>query len=249
MLALAAQHPVLFIVEDLHCIDPSTLELLSLLIDQGPTARILTPLTCRPEFRLPWDPCSHLTQLTLSRLARTEAEVMVAPVAGGKALPAEVCQQMVANTDGVPLFVEELTKTVPESGLLREREDHYELTGSLPRLAIPAMLHDSLMARLDRLAAIKEVAQLGATLGRAFPYELLRAISPLDEATLQDARSRLVVAELLHQQGLPPQATCLFKHALVQGTAHQSVLKSRRQQFHQRVAQVLTERSPETAET
>jgi class 3 adenylate cyclase len=213
LLALASQQPLLLIVEDLHWIDPSTLELLSLLIDQVPTARMFALLTCRPEFRSPWPLRSHLTQLMLSRLPRSQVEVMVDHVAGGKALPPEVHQQVVAKTDGVPLFVEELTKMVLESGLLREREDHYELTGPLPPLAIPATLHDSLMARLDRLATVKEVAQLGAILGRAFPYELLQAVSPLDEGPLQHALERLVEAELLYQRGVPPQATYLFKHA------------------------------------
>jgi predicted ATPase len=138
---------------------------------------------------------------------------------------------------------------VLESGLLHEREDHYELTGPLPPLAIPATLHDSLMARLDRLAAGKAVAQLGATLGRAFPYALLAAVSPLDEETLQQALARLVEAELLYQRGVPPQATYLFKHALIQEAAYQSLLKSTRQQYHQRIAQVLEEQFPETAET
>src|SRR5262249_50101279 len=150
---------------------------------------------------------------------------------GGKGLPAEVCQQVVAKTDGVPLFVEELTKMVLESGLLREQESHYELVGPLPPLAIPATPHDSLMARLDRLAAVKEVAQLGATLGRAFPYALLRAVSPLDEATLQLALARLVEAELLYQRGVLPQVTYLFKHALIQEAAYQSLLKSARQRY------------------
>jgi hypothetical protein len=166
LLAVAAQQAVLLIVEDLHWEDPSTLDLLSLFIAQGPTARILTLLTCRPEFRPPWAIRAHLTHLTLSRLPRSRAEIMVACVMGGKALPPEVVEQVVAKIDGVPLFVEELTKMVLESGLLSEREGHYELTGLLPPLAIPATLHDSLMARLDRPATVKEVAQLAATLGR-----------------------------------------------------------------------------------
>ena len=174
---------------------------------------------------------------------------MVERVVGGKALPAEVHQQVVARTDGVPLFVEELTRMVLESGLLREREDHYELTGPLPPLAIPTTLHDSLMARLDRLAAVKDVAQLGATLGRTFSYELLQAVTPLDDAALQQALAQLVAAELLYQRGAPPQATYLFKHALIQEAAYQSLLKSTRQQSHQRIAQVLETRFPETLET
>ncbi len=240
--ALAARQPVLFIVEDLHWGDPSTLELLSLLIDQGPTARILTLLLFRPEFRPPWGFRAHVTPLTLVRLPQHQTEVMVERVAGGKALPAEVVEQVVAKTDGVPLFVEELTKMVLESGLLRERAERHELTGPLPPLAIPTTLHDSLMARLDRLAAVKGLAQLGATLGREFSYTLLQAVSSLEEATVQQALARLVEAELLYQRGVPPQATYLFKHALIQEVAYQSLLKSTRQQYHQRIAQVLVER-------
>ena len=177
--------------------------------------------------------------MTLNRLPRRQAAEMTGRVAHGKALPAEVVEQVVAKTDGVPLFVEELTKMVLESGLLQEREERYELTGPLPPLAIPATLHDSLMARLDRLAAVKGLAQLGATLGREFSYELLQAVSPWDEGTLQRGLQQLVAAEFLYQQGLPPQATYRFKHALIQDAAYQSLLRSTRQQHHQRIAQVL----------
>ena len=170
-------------------------------------------------------------------------------MAHGKDLPPEVVEQIVARTDGVPLFVEELTKMVLESGLLQEREDRYELTGPLPPLAIPATLHDSLMARLDRLATVKGLAQLGATLGREFSYALLQAVSPWDEGTLQRGLQQLVEAEFLYQRGLPPQATYLFKHALIQEAAYQSLLRSTRQQYHQRIAQVLEERFPEVVET
>jgi predicted ATPase len=158
-------------------------------------------------------------------------------------------EQVVAKTDGVPLFVEELTKMVLESGLLRERAECYELTGPLLPLAIPTTLHDSLMARLDRLAAVKGLAQLGATLGREFSYELLRAVSPWDEDTLRRGLQQLVAAEFLYQRGLPPQAAYVFKHALIQDAAYQSVLRSTRQQYHQRIAQVLEEHFPETTET
>jgi predicted ATPase/class 3 adenylate cyclase len=247
--ALAARQPVLFIVEDLHWGDPSTLELLNLLIDQGPTARILTLLVFRPEFRPSRGFRAYVTPMALARLPHHQTEALVEQVIGGKELPAEVRQQIVAKTDGVPLFVEELTKMVLESGLLRERAGVYELTGPLPSLAIPATLHDSLMARLDRLATVKEVAQLGATLGRTFSFDLLQAVAPWDDATLQHALARLVEAELLYQRGLPPTATYLFKHALIQEAAYQSVLKSRRQQAHQRIAQVLEERFPDTAQT
>ena len=249
LLRRAAQQPILFVMEDLHWVDPSTLELLSLLVDQGPTARILALFTFRPDFSPPWTGRSHLTQVTLPRLPRRQAAEMIGRVAHSKALPPEVVEQVVSKTDGVPLFVEELTKMVLESGLLQEREDRYELTSPLPPLAIPTTLHDSLMARLDRLATVKSLAQLGATLGREFSYELLQAVSPWDEGTLRHGLQQLVEAEFLYQQGLPPQATYLFKHALIQDTAYQSLLRSTRQQYHQQIAQVLEAQFPASVET
>jgi len=249
LLALTEQQPPLFIVEDLHWIDPSTLEFLTLLVEPGPTAQLLTLLTCRPEFQPPWGLRTHLTPTALQRLPQSQVEVLIARVTGGKALPPAVLQHVVTKTDGVPLFVEELTKTVLESGLLRETQYCYELTGPLPPLAIPATLHDSLMARLDRLAAVKAVAQLGAVLGRTFTYEVLQAVTSLDEASMQQALARLVDAELLYQRGVPPQATYLFKHALIQEAAYQSLLKSTRQQYHQRIAQVLETQFPASVET
>jgi predicted ATPase/class 3 adenylate cyclase len=249
LLRIASQQPMLFVMEDLHWVDPSTLELLTLLVDQGPTARILALLTFRPDFSPPWTGRSHLTQVTLTRLPRRQAAELAGRVAHGKALPAEVVAQVVAKTDGVPLFVEELTKMVLESGLLQEREEHYELTGPLPPLAIPATLHDSLMARLDRLATVKGLAQLGATLGREFSYDLLQAVSPWDEDAVRRGLQQLVEAEFLYQQGLPPQATYRFKHALIQEAAYQSLLRSTRQQYHQRIAQVLEARFPALCET
>jgi predicted ATPase/class 3 adenylate cyclase len=249
LLKIAAQQPLLFVMEDLHWVDPSTLELLSLLVDQGPTARILALFTCRPAFNPPWTGRSHLTQMTLNRLPRRQAAELTARVAHGKVLPAEVVEHVVGKTDGVPLFVEELTKMVLESGLLQEREDHYELTGPLPPLAIPTTLHDSLMARLDRLAAVKGLAQLGATLGREFAYDLLQAVAPWDEDTLHRGLHQLVAAEFLYQQGLPPHATYRFKHALIQDAAYQSLLRSTRQQHHLYIAQVLEARFPEVCET
>ena len=249
LLRIAAQQPVLLVMEDLHWVDPSTLELLNLLVDQGPTARILALLTFRPDFSPPWTGRSHCTQVTVHRLPRRQAVEIIRQVAHNKALPSEVVEQIVAKTDGVPLFVEELTKMVLESGLLQEREERYELTGPLPSLAIPATLHDSLMARLDRLATVKGLAQLGATLGREFSYELLQAVSPWDEGTLQRGLHQLVEAEFLYQRGVPPQATYLFKHALIQEAAYQSLLRSTRQQYHQHIAQVVEARFPEVCET
>ncbi len=249
LLKIAAQQPVLFVMEDLHWVDSSTLELLSLLVDQGPTARILALLTFRPDFSPPWTGRSHLTQVTLHRLPRPQTLEVIHQVAHGKPLPPEVVEQIVAKTDGVPLFVEELTKMVLESGLLQEQDERYALTGPLPPLAIPATLHDSLMARLDRLATMKALAQLVATLGREFSYALLQAVSPWDEETLHQGLHQLVEAEFLYQRGVPPQATYLFKHALIQDAAYQSLLRSTRQQYHQRIAQVVAERFPETVET
>jgi predicted ATPase len=187
--------------------------------------------------------------VTLNRLPHRQAAELTGRVAQGKALPPEVIEQVVAKTDGVPLFVEELTKMVLESGLLRERKERYELMAPLPPLAIPATLHDSLMARLDRLATVKDVAQLGATIGRTFAYELLQAVSPSDEATLQQGLRELVAAEFLYQRGMSPQATYLFKHALIQDAAYQSLLRSTLQQYHQRIAETLAAQFPEIIET
>ncbi|HEV8713122.1 MAG TPA: adenylate/guanylate cyclase domain-containing protein [Candidatus Binatia bacterium] len=248
----AEQAAVFCTWEDLHWADPSTLELLALYLEQIPTTQIFTILTCRPEFIPPWRPHSHITQLTLSRLGRQQVESMVERVTRGKALPAAVLQQIVAKTDGVPLFVEELTKMVLESGLLREGNGHYvgaHGSAPIPPLAIPSTLQDSLMARLDRLATVREVVQLGATLGREFTYELLQAVSLVDEVTLQKGLTQLVEAEFLYQRGLPPQAKYIFKHALIQDAAYQSLLKSKRQQLHRQIAQVLEEQFPETTET
>ena len=249
LLAETVQQPVLAVWEDLHWADPSTLELLGLLLDQVPTTRLLLVLTCRPEFQPPWAPRSYVTPLALSRLPRHQVEEMVLGVTGGKALPAEVVQQIVAKTDGIPLFVEELVKTILDAGLVREEAERYVLTRSVAPLAIPATLQDALMARLDRLAAVKEVAQLGAVLGREFAYALLRAVAPMDEPTLQQSLAQLVAAELLYQHGILPQATYRFKHALVQDAAYQALLRSTRQQYHARIAHVLEAQFPETAAT
>src|SRR4029434_7275003 len=230
LLRLAAAQPLLLIMEDLHWVDPSTLEWLSLLVDQGPTARILALCTCRPDFHPPWTGRSHCTQVMLARLPQRQATELTHQVAQGKALPAEVVTQIVAKTDGVPLFVEEVTKTVLESGLLQAQEEHLALTGPLPPLAIPVTLHDALLARLDHLGTAKGLAQLGATLGHEFAYALLQAVAPWDEATVRRALQQLVAAELLYQRGLPPQATYVFKHALIQDAAYQSLLRRTRQQ-------------------
>ena len=183
--AEAERQPVLAVWEDLHWADPTTLELLGLVIEQAPTAPMLHVLTSRPAFRPPWPPRSHLTALVLNRLGRPQVEALIARRVGDNVLPLEVVQHIVTKTDGVPLYVEELTKVLLASPLLREEAGKYVLTGPLRTVTIPDTLQDALMARLDQLPAPKEVAQLGAVLGREFPYKLLRAIAPQDEQTLQ----------------------------------------------------------------
>jgi predicted ATPase/class 3 adenylate cyclase len=244
----ATRSPLLILLEDLHWIDASSLELLALLADQVPASPICLLLTARPEFRPPWAGRSHTTQVTLNRLPRRQTEELVLRVTGNKPLPAEVLQHVVAGADGVPLFVEEITKTVLESGVLRDRADGYELAGPLRSLAIPATLNDSLMARLDRLPEAKPVAQLAAAIGREFTYELLAAVSPLPAPDLQRELGRLVDAELLYQRGLPPASQYIFKHALIQEAAYQSLLRSTRQQYHRRIVDVLGERFPQVGE-
>jgi class 3 adenylate cyclase/DNA-binding winged helix-turn-helix (wHTH) protein/predicted ATPase len=248
LVGLAMQQPVLLIIEDLHWVDPSTLEWLTLFLDQIPTTPILLVLTYRPAFQVPWANRSSLTQITLPRLSRQHVEQMVMHLTGGKPLPGEVLRSLVPRTDGMPLFVEELTKTVLETNLLCETHDHYELSGPLPAFAIPTTLHDSLMARLDRLGTAKSIAQLGATMGRRFTYALLQAVLRWEDGALQHELAKLVKAELLHQQGLPPQTTYVFKHALIQETAYQALVRNTRQDYHQRIAQVLVEQFPETVE-
>jgi class 3 adenylate cyclase/predicted ATPase len=238
----AERQAVVTVWEDLHWADPSTVELLTLLLDQVPTTRLFVVLTARPEFQSPWPSRGYWMTLILNRLPRSQAALMVQQVTRDKAVPAEVLQQIVAKTDGVPLFIEELTKSVVEAVGAHGR-------APLQSLDIPATLHDSLMARLDRLGPAKEIAQLGATIGREFRYELLHAVSPLDEATLQHGLKQLVEAELVYQRGLAPQAHYFFKHALIQDTAYQSLLKSTRQQYHRQIAQVLEEQFTEAKDS
>jgi predicted ATPase len=248
LLELAEHQPLLFILEDLHWTDPSTLELLNLVLDQTPTASMLVLLTCRPHFQPAWHHRSYLTEITVNRLSHAQGAQIVAGITDSKTFPAAVLQQIIAKTDGVPLFVEEMTKAILESGQLTAVDGHYELIGSLSTFAIPATLQDSLMARLDRLVTAKAVAQYAAVIGRQFSYELLQAVSHVDEAMLQHELGRLVEAEIVYQRGLPPQAYYFFKHALIQDAAYESLLKSTRQHYHQQIAQVLEGQFPETAE-
>jgi predicted ATPase len=235
-------------VEDLHWCDPSSLELLGRLMEQSPVAPLMVVGTARPEFHPAWPARSHVTPLTLGRLTRRQARDMVGKLCGGRTLPETVCEAIVARADGVPLYVEELTRMVLESGLLVERDGRWELTAPLAALAIPATLQDSLTARLDRLSAAKEVAQRAAVLGREFSYALLAATAGLDEPALRQGLARLVGAELLFARGEPPEATYVFKHALIQEAAYQSLLRKTRHELHARVAGVLEERFPARAE-
>jgi class 3 adenylate cyclase/tetratricopeptide (TPR) repeat protein len=248
VLGLARIQPVLFLFEDAHWADPTTLEVLDRLLNRIESACVLIAVTYRPGFVPPWVGQPRVTALTLARLSRREAAELAEKVTGGRLLPPEVLDQIVAKTDGVPRFVEELTKAVIESGLLRDSGDRYQLNGPLPPLAIPSTLQDSLMARLDRLAPIKEVAQIAAAIGREFSYELLAALWTLSTDQLETALEQLVASELVFQRGQPPAATYAFKHALVQDAAYQSILRSRRQQLHARIARALEERFAGIAE-
>jgi predicted ATPase len=242
---LAARQRVLMMFEDVHWSDPTTRELLDLLIERVPTLRVLVILTFRPEFTPPWIGRSHVTMLTLNRLPRRQGAEMIAFVTGGKALPKEIADQIVDRTDGVPLFIEELTKTVVESGIVAEAGGHYAVAGPMAPLAIPTSLHASLLARLDRLAPTREVAQIGAALGRSFSHELLRAVAEMPQQRIDDALAQLVTAELIFRRGTPPDAEYSFKHALVQDAAYSTLLRSSRQQLHARIAATLENRFPE----
>jgi class 3 adenylate cyclase/predicted ATPase len=228
---LAREQPVLMVFEDAHWIDPTSRELLDLTIERVRNLPVLLIVTFRPEFQPAWTGQPQVTMLTLNRLDRRERSVLVAQIPHGKALPDEVVDQIVDRTDGVPLFIEELTKSVLETGS--------------SSLGIPTTLHDSLMARLDRLASVRLVAQIGAAIGRQFPYLLLRAVSDLREDELQASLARLVASQLVFQRGAPPEAVYTFKHALVQDAAHASLLRSTRQQLHAQIAEALEAQSPE----
>ncbi len=206
MTRLAARQPVLMLFEDAHWVDPTSLELLTLTVARASRLPLLLLVTARPEFTPPWPGDAHVTMLPLGRLGRREGMTLVERSAGGKALPAEILEQILARTDGVPLFVEELTKTIIESGLLREEDGRYAVDGALPPLAIPTTLHDSLMARLDRLAPVREVAQIGAAIGREFSYPLLSAVAQQPDDRLKEALDRLVGSELVFGRGELPEA-------------------------------------------
>jgi class 3 adenylate cyclase/tetratricopeptide (TPR) repeat protein len=242
---LAARQPLYVIFEDIHWIDPTSLELLAALVERVPMLQVLLLVTARPEFTPPWPSYPHITTLPLTRLGRGDGQSLIERVADGKKLPKEVIDEILGRTDGVPMFIEELTKTILEGGLLRESDDHYVLEHPLPALAIPTTLHASLMARLDRLSPVREVAQIGAAVGREFHYELLCAVAGLPEQRLEAALEQLEQLELIFRRGEIPDAIYTFKHILVRDAAYASLLKSRRSYLHGAIANALEQEFPE----
>jgi class 3 adenylate cyclase len=248
MLGLARNQPLMFLVEDAHWMDPTTQELMSLAINAIQNASVLILITYRPEFQHRWGGLPYATTLRLGQLTRPQTRTLITHVAGGKELPGEVVDQIIARTDGVPLFVEELTKGVLGLGVLVEQDGRYVLKGSLSGLAIPATLRDSLLARVDALASAKEVAQVGSVLGREFRLVHLAAMSGIDDAALEQGVSRLIQEELIRQHGSRAFPSYVFKHALVQEAAYSTLVQARRRQLHARCAQILQELSPEIGE-
>jgi class 3 adenylate cyclase/tetratricopeptide (TPR) repeat protein len=246
---LAARQPVFMIFEDIHWIDPTSLELLAATVERVPQLRVLLLITTRSEFTPPWPSYPHTTTIPLTRLDRRAGAALVERVTGGKKLPKEVTDEILTRTDGVPLFIEELTKTVLESGLLQERDGHYVLERPLPSLAIPTTLHASLMARLDRLAPVREVAQIGAVAGREFHYELLQAVAGMPRERLEDALEQLARSELIFRRGKSPHAVYTFKHTLIRDAAYDSLLKSRRVHLHAAIANALEQQFLDIAQT
>ncbi|MGO9455343.1 MAG: AAA family ATPase [Candidatus Binataceae bacterium] len=237
LFGVARAQPSVMAVEDLHWFDASTLELMQLLVKQGATSPLLVLYTARPEFHAPWAPRTHHTHLTLNRLTARDVRELVGQVVAARALSGEAIDQVIERTGGVPLFVEELTRALLERGDAKPTARQ-----------IPATLHDSLMARLDRLGSAKEVAQIASVIGREFSYELLLAVSPLPENDLQSALAKLADAELVYARGIPPEATYSFKHALIQDAAYEALLKSRRRELHRQIAAAMTEKFPARAE-
>ena len=245
VVAFSRQNPVLMISEDAHWADPTSLELLDHVVNTIPSLRVLLIVTFRSEFEPRWIGRPHVTALTLNRLAEREVGAIIDGVIGNKVLPANIRRDIIERTDGIPLFVEEMTKAVLEAG-----GEGAAIAAAVPSpaLAVPASLHASLMARLDRLGPAKEVAQIGAAIGRAFSYALLAAVAHRPEAELNSALDRIVAAGLLFRQGTPPYATYLFKHALVQDAAYGTLLREPRRALHARIAETLENQFVEIAE-
>jgi class 3 adenylate cyclase len=246
--ALSRSNPVLMIFEDVHWIDPTSLEVLGRTVDRLRTLGVLLIVTYRPEFDPPWIGRPYVTALNLNRLGEREIAVMIEQVTGNKSLSESIRQDIIERTDGIPLFVEEMTKAVLEAGS-DSASEHMAAAVPSPALAVPASLHASLMARVDRLGPAKEVAQTGAAIGREFPYALLAAVARKPERELISALDRLTQAGLLFRQGVPPHATYLFKHALVQDAAYGTLLRDARRALHARIAETLESQFAEIAES
>jgi tetratricopeptide (TPR) repeat protein len=243
----AARAPVLVVVEDAHWIDPTTRDWIDAVIERARSLPMLLIMTYRPEFQPSWLGQSHVTALTLNRLGSRDNAALVKRIAGGRDLPAALLDQILERTDGVPLYIEELTKSVLESGVLAEENGVLVLAGPLPALAVPSSLQASLVARLDRMASARALVQTSAALGREFSYALLKAVSGLDDAELEPLLEQLVASGLAHQRGTVPFAEYVFKHALVQDAAYETMLKSQRARIHARIAEVLEREFPEVA--
>ena len=248
MEALTRQNPVLMIFEDAHWTDPTSLEVFGRVVDRVRSVRVLLIVTFRPDFKSPWVGRAYVTFLGINRLAERDISAMIDRVVGNKLLPADIRQDIIERTDGIPLFVEEMTKAVLEAG----SEGAAQRTAAAipsPTLAVPASLQASLMARLDRLGPAKEVAQIGAAIGREFSHPLLAAVVRKPEAELGSALDRLIAAGLLFRQGVPPHATYLFKHALVQDAAYGTLLREPRRVLHARIVEILESQFAEIAES
>ncbi len=239
--------PVLLLIEDLHWADPSTLHLVSALVARQVSSPLLLVCTTRPGTSVAWPPALNWRELVIEALPTDHARALIAGVAGRKQLPELVVKEIIARTGGVPLFVEAVTRTIIETGVLRELDDRFELVGPLPPGLIPATVHDSLMARVDRLGPDKPVAQLAATIGREFSFELLLNVSGKTANALEHVLRRLVELDLVSQSGVAPASTYTFKHALIQDAAYESLLRKTRQEFHGRIADELLSRFPDVA--
>lgn len=248
LLAEAARRPLVVVFEDLHWIDPSSLDLLAAVLADRRQAPVLVVLSARPEFTPSWEIDGRFTFMTVDRLSRDDSVGMIARIAG-RPLPQELCERLLALTDGVPLFTEELTKAVLDGDLLTEREGRFELRRPLATLDVPATLQESLLARLDKLGAARDVAQIGAVLGREFSYPLIQVVSGLDHDSLRRELAKLVESGLVMQRQRPPFASYTFKHALVQDAAYSALLRARRREIHERTARRLEDRFPEVATT
>ncbi|WP_426441987.1 AAA family ATPase [Bradyrhizobium genosp. P] len=246
---LATRQPLLFLMEDMHWVDPTSLELFGQIVDRAPALPLLAIATFRPDFVPPWAGRPQVTTIGLDRLHRRHCTEMIANLTARKVLPQEIADQITERTDGVPLFVEELTKAVVESGALVEQDDRYVAAGPVTQLAIPTSLQESLLARLDRFASTNNVAQIAAALGRQFSYELISAVAGLPPDVLDETLQQLESAELIFRRGVPPDAEYTFKHALVQDTAYGTMLRGVRQRVHGGIAAALEAQFPDIVAT